>query len=196
MKQGETANPYTTKRKQIHYPTHEKVKGIKIDAQLLLDYNKNKINLCNGEVAIKSKDTNKIAYDSTKCLREAKAIVDHHIQKTFRFPQNVSELNGFISTLKYLEFLIQKSNEAEVIEFTELYDKVSRAHTPSLNDDSDHRNNSYDTSMITKSSNYTPPSGTRSESFISSELFGKGKRRLFTEKVFNGESSSLAFRVK
>jgi hypothetical protein len=48
MKQGETVNSYTTKRKQVRYYDHGKIKGFKIDVRLLLDYHKQEIDLCAG----------------------------------------------------------------------------------------------------------------------------------------------------
>lgn len=80
MKQGETVNSYTSKRKQAAYPNYEKVSGFKIDIRLLLDYEKYEIDLCAGEVAINSNDADKLIHDRSKCLREAKEIVDHHLE--------------------------------------------------------------------------------------------------------------------
>jgi hypothetical protein len=80
MKQGEAVNSYTSKRKQAAYPNHEKVRGFKIDIRLLLDYEKHEIDLCAGEVAINANDIDKLIHDRSKCLREAKEIVDHHVE--------------------------------------------------------------------------------------------------------------------
>ncbi|CAO3657259.1 unnamed protein product [Mucor hiemalis] len=77
MKQGETVNSYTSKRKQAAYPNYEKVNGFIIDLRLLLDYEKYEIDLCAGEVAINSNDADKLIHDRSKCLREAKEIVYH-----------------------------------------------------------------------------------------------------------------------
>lgn len=80
MKQGETINLFTTKRKQAQYFDHEKVKGFKIDVRLLLDYDQNEIDLCAGEVAINTCDADKLIHDRSKCIRESKEICDHHIE--------------------------------------------------------------------------------------------------------------------
>ncbi|GAA5807020.1 hypothetical protein MFLAVUS_000369 [Mucor flavus] len=80
MKQGETVNSYTSKRKQAAYPNYENVSGFKIDIRLLLDYEKYEIDLCAGDVAINSNDADKLIHDRSKCLREAKEIVDHHLE--------------------------------------------------------------------------------------------------------------------
>jgi hypothetical protein len=78
MKQGETA--FTTKRNQTSYPSYNKVKDFKTDMRLLLDYKQTEVDLCSGEVASNAKDSDKLAYDKSKCLREAREILDHHIQ--------------------------------------------------------------------------------------------------------------------
>jgi hypothetical protein len=80
MKQGETVNTYTTKRKQIHYYDHDKIKGSKIDARILLDYHKQEIDLCAGEVAINAFEQDKVTHDRSKIIREAKEICDHHVE--------------------------------------------------------------------------------------------------------------------
>ncbi|KAI9330123.1 hypothetical protein BD770DRAFT_287088, partial [Pilaira anomala] len=80
IKQGETVNSYTSKRKQAAYPNNEKVRGFKIDIRLLLEYENHEIDLCAGEVAINSNDVDKLIHDRSKCLREAKEIVDHHLE--------------------------------------------------------------------------------------------------------------------
>lgn len=72
MKQGDTINLFTTKRKQVQYFDHEKVKGFKIDVRLLLDYGRNEIDLCAGEVAINTYDVDKLMHDRSKCIRESK----------------------------------------------------------------------------------------------------------------------------
>ncbi|KAI7878382.1 uncharacterized protein EV154DRAFT_55753 [Mucor mucedo] len=64
MKQGETINLYTTKRKQAQYFDHEKVKGFKIDVRLLLNYGRNEIDLCAEEVAINTYETDKLIHDT------------------------------------------------------------------------------------------------------------------------------------
>ncbi|KAL9547392.1 hypothetical protein PS6_007169 [Mucor atramentarius] len=48
MKQGETVNSYTSKRKRAAYPNYEKERGFKIDIRLLVDYEKYEIDLCAG----------------------------------------------------------------------------------------------------------------------------------------------------
>lgn len=50
------------------------------DIRLLLDYDKYEFDLCVGEVAINSNDTDKLIHNRNKCLREAKEIVDHHLE--------------------------------------------------------------------------------------------------------------------
>ncbi|RCH84365.1 hypothetical protein CU098_006202, partial [Rhizopus stolonifer] len=80
MKQGETTNLYTTKRKQAQYFDHEKVKGFKIDARLLVDYGRNEIDLCAGEVAVNTHDADKLIHDRSKFIREAKEICDRHME--------------------------------------------------------------------------------------------------------------------
>jgi hypothetical protein len=80
MKQGETVDSFTTKRKQASYLSHDKMKGFKIDMRLLLDYKQTEVDLCSREVASNAKDSDKLAHDRSKCLREAKEILDHHIQ--------------------------------------------------------------------------------------------------------------------
>lgn len=57
IKQGETVNSFTSKRKQAAYPDHEKVRGFKIDIRMLLDYENYEFDLCAGEVAINSKES-------------------------------------------------------------------------------------------------------------------------------------------
>jgi hypothetical protein len=80
MKQGDTINLFTTKRKQVQYFDHEKVKGFKIDVRLLLDYGRNEIDLCAGKVAINIYDVDKLMHDRSKCIRESKEICDQHIE--------------------------------------------------------------------------------------------------------------------
>jgi hypothetical protein len=85
MKQGETINAYTTKKKKkIRYHDHDKIKGFKIDVRLLLDYHKQEIDLCAGVVAINAFDNDKVMYDRSKVIREAKEICDHHIEVGLR----------------------------------------------------------------------------------------------------------------
>lgn len=68
MKQGETINLFTTQRKQARYFDHEKVKGFKVDVRLLLDYDRNEIDLCVGEVAIIAYNTDKLIHNRSKCI--------------------------------------------------------------------------------------------------------------------------------
>ncbi|KAL0089631.1 hypothetical protein F4703DRAFT_1791913 [Phycomyces blakesleeanus] len=63
IKQGETINLFTTKRKEAQYFDHEKVKGSKIDVRLLLDYDRNEIGLCAGKVWINTYDPDKLIHD-------------------------------------------------------------------------------------------------------------------------------------
>ncbi|KAI7878371.1 uncharacterized protein EV154DRAFT_525036 [Mucor mucedo] len=231
MKQGETINLYTTKRKQAQYSDHEKVKGFKIDVRLLLDYSQNEIDLCAGEVAINTFDTDKLIHDRSKCIRESKDICDHHIeaglgrdsvgwgiqisglearlmsihlfreglfvavcQDTFLFPQNIEELPDFMHTLKGLEYLIER-NQVEANKLIGIYDKINRSYNPSLNSEyststsTRTSQSSYNSTMTTSPTYYTPPSGQRNKSVIPNQLFYKEKRRLFHERVVIGEDN-------
>ncbi|KAI9273987.1 hypothetical protein EDC94DRAFT_115654 [Helicostylum pulchrum] len=98
MKKGETTNSFTSKRKQFRYSDQVRVKGFKIDVRLLLyrftsqyltilgrvhnklDYERKEIDLCSGEVAIDANDADKLTHDRSKCIREAKEMLDHHVE--------------------------------------------------------------------------------------------------------------------
>ncbi|KAI9274097.1 hypothetical protein EDC94DRAFT_644372 [Helicostylum pulchrum] len=80
MKKGETTSSFTSKRKQFRYSDQVRVKGFKIDVRLLLDYERKEIDLCSGEVAIDANDADKVTHDISKCIREAKEILDHHVE--------------------------------------------------------------------------------------------------------------------
>ncbi|KAG2231093.1 hypothetical protein INT48_003462 [Thamnidium elegans] len=190
-KQGEAINLFTTKRKQTQYFDHEKVKGFKIDLRLLLDYDRNEIDLCAGEVAINTYDSNKLIHDRSKSIRESKEICDHRIeaglgrdsihlfregpfvcQDMFRFPQNIKELPEFIHIINGLEYLIE-CNQIEANELIEIYDKIYRFYNPSLNSEPN--------TSINRNKPVIPP-----------QLFCKGKRRLFHERVIIEKDSPEA----
>lgn len=57
-----------------------KIKRFKINVRLLLDYDRNEIDLWAAEVAINAYDTDKLIHDRSKCIRESKEICDHHIE--------------------------------------------------------------------------------------------------------------------
>ncbi|KAI9274150.1 hypothetical protein EDC94DRAFT_690110 [Helicostylum pulchrum] len=50
------------------------------DVWLLLDYEGKEIDLCSGEVAIDANDADKLTHDRSKYIREAKEILDHHVE--------------------------------------------------------------------------------------------------------------------
>ncbi|GAA5805160.1 hypothetical protein HPULCUR_010673 [Helicostylum pulchrum] len=68
------------KKLQFRYSDQVRVKGFKIDVRLLLDYERKEIDLCSGEVAIDANDADKLTHDRSKYIREAKEILDHHVE--------------------------------------------------------------------------------------------------------------------
>ncbi|GAA5800156.1 hypothetical protein HPULCUR_005581 [Helicostylum pulchrum] len=179
MKQGETVNSYTSKRKQDAYLNYEKVSGFKIDIRLLLDYEKYETDLCAGEVAIHSNDADKLTHDRSKCLREAKEIVDHHLEAGMKenvvgWTLQIAGLEACLMSVHLYREGLYVAITQKKLRFPQTVDELS-GFMETLE--------GLEYLIITRPSYYTPPSDTRSASVLPLQLFGHRKHQLFHERI-------------